>query len=132
MYLLDSCTMSDFMKGDNSTLNKIQSTSPSLIYTSTITQTEITYGLLRKFEKSHRYYKILEDFLSVITIVSFDQKSATEAAIIRKDLERAGQSIGAYDILIAGIAKTQGLVLVTSNLKEFQRISDLEIENWRN
>ena len=132
MYLLDSCTISDFMKGEVHTTKKLKSLNPSIIYTSTITQMEITYGLLRKFDPSNKYFVILKEFLSAITILSFDENSANQGAIIRKTLEAKGGPIGAYDILIASIAVSENLVLVTSNEKEFLRVDNLIIENWRN
>lgn len=131
MYLLDSCTISDFMKGDKNTSRKLKTISPSVIYTSTITQMEIKYGLLKKFDYSHRYFKILEEFLSAVTILPFDKNSANHSAEIKKKLERRGLLIGSYDILIAGIAKSENLILVTANEKEFKRIDGLVIENWR-
>ncbi|NRB11320.1 MAG: type II toxin-antitoxin system VapC family toxin [Rickettsiaceae bacterium] len=131
MYLLDSCTISYFMKGEVSVANKIKETSPAVVYTSTITQMEITYGLIRKFNNSHRYFDFFKDFISAITVLAFDENAALEAAEIKKNLEKKGTPIGAYDILIAGVAKSSDLVLVTSNIKEFKKIDDLNIENWR-
>ena len=131
MYLLDSCTVSDFMKGEIATAKKIKSLSPSLMYTSTITQLEIKYGLLRKFNSSHKYFKIFEDFMTVITVLPFEEEAANCSAKIMVELNRKGIPIGAYDILIGGIALASGLTLVTSNKKEFERISHLNIENWR-
>ena len=132
MYLLDSCTISDFMRGEINTTKKLKSLSPSIIYTSTITQMEITYGLIRKFDLSHRYFGILKEFFSAITILSFNEDAANQAAIIRKTLEAKGTPIGSYDILIASIAISENLSLVTSNEKEFLRVDNLDIENWRN
>jgi len=132
MYLLDSCTISDFMKGEINTTKKLKSVSPAIIYTSTITQMEITYGLIRKFDSSHRYFEFLKEFFSAITILSFNEEAANSAAIIRKVLEEKGTPIGAYDILIAAIALSENLTLVTSNEKEFLRVDNLIIENWRN
>ncbi len=132
MYLLDSCTISDFMKGEISTTKKLKSLSPSIICTSTVTQMEITYGLLRKFDLSHRYYDILKELFSAITIHPFNEDAANKAAIIKKNLEAKGTPIGAYDILIASIAISKDLILVTSNEREFLRVDNLTIENWRN
>ena len=131
MYLLDSCTISDFMKGDENTGTKLKSISPALIYTSTITQMEIMYGLLRKFEPSHKYFKFFDEFITAINILPFDDKAAINSAHIKKNLEMQGRPIGAYDILIAGIAVSEDLTLVTSNIREFTRINTLQIENWR-
>ncbi|PCJ23766.1 MAG: VapC toxin family PIN domain ribonuclease [Rickettsiales bacterium] len=131
MYLLDSCAISDFMKGDKNTSEKLKSILPSEIYTSTITQMEIQYGLIRRFDHSHRYFGILEDFLSAITVLPFDRSAASHSAKIRKTLDSQGTPIGAYDVLIAGIAMSANLTLVTSNEREFLRVDGLEIENWR-
>jgi tRNA(fMet)-specific endonuclease VapC len=92
---------------------------------------EITYGLLRRFEKTHSYFTVFKEFLSNITILPFDQKAAVECSMMRKVLESKGTPIGAYDILIASIAKAEDLILVTSNINEFTRIDNLKIENWR-
>lgn len=131
MYLLDSCTISDFMKGEKNTSIKLKALSPSLIYISSITQMEILYGLLRKFDKSHKYFTFFEEFISAINLLAFDKKAAESSAQIRYALEQQDTPIGSYDILIAGIAVSENLTLVTSNEKEFSRIKDLQIENWR-
>ena len=70
-------------------------------------------------------------FLNDVEALAFTKDEANVAARIRTNLQKAGQPIGAYDILIAATALTHKLVLVTSNEKEFSRIPDLAIENWR-
>jgi tRNA(fMet)-specific endonuclease VapC len=52
------------------------------------------------------------------------------AARIRVDLEKQGQPIGPYDLLIGGQALANGLVLVTSNVQEFKRVGGLKLESW--
>jgi len=61
----------------------------------------------------------------------FDEADAQAAAGVRAALHRQGQPIGAYDVLIAGCGLARGLVVVTSNVAEFQRVSGLIVENWR-
>ena len=132
MYLLDSCAVSDFMKGEAGTLKKIKALNPAQIYTTTITEYEVYYGLLRKFEAAHKYFKIFEDFRQAITILPFDKAAVKETALLRVKLQAQGEPIGPYDFLIAGIALSQKAILVTSNVKEFQRVGPrLVIENWR-
>jgi len=53
-----------------------------------------------------------------------------EAAIIRAQLEKKGLRIGPYDLLIAGLARSRGMTLVTNNIREFERIAELHLENW--
>jgi tRNA(fMet)-specific endonuclease VapC len=56
--------------------------------------------------------------------------SAIEAATIRAQLEKKGMPIGPYDLLIAGLARSRDMTLVTNNTKEFERIAGLHLENW--
>ena len=74
--------------------------------------------------------KELEDFLSVIPCLAFDDKAAFHAAEIRADLTRKGNIIGPNDLLIAGHARSLGLKLITGNLREFSRVDGLRCEDW--
>ncbi len=130
-YLLDTCTISDFVKGNINTLNKIKSIEPYLISVSTITSMEIYYGLKRNPEKASRIEEIIQGFLDTIHILPFDQEDAKYAGNIRADLFSQGLPIGAYDILIAATALKKKLILVTSNTKEFLRVKNLSLQNWR-
>ncbi len=67
----------------------------------------------------------MEAFLSSIAILPFEDADANAAGAIRAALQKQGQPIGAYDVLIAGCALARGLVVVTSNLGEFQRINEM-------
>jgi tRNA(fMet)-specific endonuclease VapC len=63
-------------------------------------------------------------------VLAFDEEAADHAAEIRAALERQGEVIGAYDLLIAGHARSRGLALITGNLKEFRRVDGLRCEDW--
>ena len=65
-----------------------------------------------------------------MNLIDLDYTAAVEAAAIRAQLEKRGLSIGPYDLLIAGIARSKGMTLVTNNMREFKRIADLPLENW--
>ncbi len=65
-----------------------------------------------------------------LSVLVFDSHAAEHAGDIRAELERDGQIIGPYDLLIAGHARSQGLVVVTSNLQEFRRVDGLRSEDW--
>jgi tRNA(fMet)-specific endonuclease VapC len=69
-------------------------------------------------------------FLSPITILDFDDKAAGEYGRVRAALERKGTPIGPLDMLIAGHAKSEGLILVTNNTREFKRVNGLALEDW--
>jgi len=63
-------------------------------------------------------------------VLPFDAAAADHAAEIRASLERMGRRIGGYDLLIAGHARSRGLVVVTGNLAEFSRVDGLRCEDW--
>lgn len=130
-YLLDTCTVSDFVKGQPGTLARIKATTPTLIAVSSITRMEIEWGLLLNAARARKLVPVLTAFLGSIVTLPFDEADALAAAGIRAALQRQGQSIGAYDVLIAGCGLARGLIVVTSNLNEFQRVSGLNVENWR-
>ena len=62
--------------------------------------------------------------------VPFEAEDAVEAGRLRDTLRRAGRPIGEYDLLIAGQALARGLVVVTANMREFERVVGLRVENW--
>lgn len=69
-------------------------------------------------------------FLSPIQILPFDAEAAEAYGKIRADLEKRGTPIGPMDMLIAGHAKAEKLILVTNNTREFNRVNDLVVEDW--
>jgi tRNA(fMet)-specific endonuclease VapC len=72
----------------------------------------------------------VERFAARLEVLPFDLEAAGHAAEIRAKLERQGQSIGGYDVLIAGHARSRGLIVVTGNLGEFNRVEGLRCEDW--
>ena len=63
-------------------------------------------------------------------LLQFDGHAAEEYGRIKAELEKKGTPIGPMDTLIAGHAKSRGLILVTNNTREFNRVDDLTVENW--
>jgi tRNA(fMet)-specific endonuclease VapC len=96
---------------------------------STITLTELLHGAAKSARpaENRREVRRMAERLSVLV---FDSHAAEHAGDIRAELERDGQIIGPYDLLIAGHARSQGLVVVTSNLQEFRRVDGLRSEDW--
>jgi len=130
-YLLDTCTVSDFVKGQPNVLARIKAISPTLIAVSALTRMEVEYGLALNAERARKLAPVLQAFFSTISTLPFEVADALAAAAIRAALKTKGQPIGAYDVLIAGTALARGLVVVTSNVGEFQRIGGLQVEDWR-
>jgi tRNA(fMet)-specific endonuclease VapC len=96
---------------------------------STVTLAELLYGA----EKSQRPVETrhaVEHFAERLEVLPFDQAAAAHYADIRTELECGGQVIGAYDMMIAGHARSRGLMVITGNLREFSRVDGLRCEDW--
>jgi tRNA(fMet)-specific endonuclease VapC len=131
LFLLDTCTISDFVKGDPNTLVHIKTRSPDELAVSAITLMEVEYGLLLNPGKAKKLRPIPDEFFASISIIAFGNQEAVCASQIRADLKQFGTPIGAYDILIGATALAHNLKLITANPKEFERIQGLSWENWR-
>ncbi len=95
--------------------------------------TVVMMELLRGAAKSARPIQNrqeVERFAARLDVLSFDADAADHAADIRADMERRGELIGPYDVMIAGHARSRGLTVVTGNLGEFRRVSGLRCEDW--
>ena len=129
MYLLDTNTIIYFFKGMGNISKNLFNVSPKDIFIPSIVVYELEVGIA-KLNDSQKRQEQLKRLLSQITIIDFAQKEAVQSAKIRADLEKKGTPIGSIDILIAGCAKANNLVLVTRNTKEFQRVENLQIVDW--
>jgi len=96
---------------------------------SSITLAELQYGI-EKSSNSDKNRNALEQFLTPIEIIDYGYEATIEYGKIRATLEKKGIPIGPLDLLIASHAKSLDVILVTNNVKEFERIAGLKIENW--
>ena len=130
-YLLDTCVISDFIKGEVSTKVRLKQTPPVDIAVSVITVMELRYGLALNPQRAQKVEPAISSFLSSVTILPFSTVEAEQAAQIRAALKSQGQPIGAYDVLIAATALQHNLLMITANQREFDRVPGLQTENWR-
>ncbi|AIN93513.1 type II toxin-antitoxin system VapC family toxin [Treponema putidum] len=131
MYLLDT-NICIFLKNKKSpnVLHKIKEKKHLGIYISSITVAELQFGVYNsKYIERNRIALI--KFLTPFSILNFDDRDAEEFGKIRTSLKNEGKIIGAYDMLIAAQALAKNLILVTDNTKEFCRIKNLTIEDWK-
>lgn len=96
---------------------------------STITLAELLHGAARSARPAENR-RAVEGLAARLAVLAFDEDAAAHAGEIHAELGRRGQVIGPYDILIAGHARSRGLVVVTANLGEFQRVDGLRAEDW--
>ncbi|MFN3777440.1 MAG: PIN domain-containing protein [Brevundimonas aurantiaca] len=99
------------------------------ISASTIVAMELLYGAAVSDRPGQRREQA-KRLLARMTVLDFDAAAAEHAADIKANLKRRGELIGSNDILIAGHARSRGLILVTGNLREFERVEGLRVEDW--
>ncbi|MFO7803796.1 MAG: type II toxin-antitoxin system VapC family toxin [Desulfovermiculus sp.] len=129
-YLLDTnICIYLIKKRPKQVLEQFEKHPPKDVAISSVTLFELAYGA-EKSRLKERSTKALQKFLLPLTVVDFDKEAASKAAALRAQLEKKGTPIGAYDLFIAGMALARGMCLVTNNVKEFQRIEELQVENW--
>ena len=96
---------------------------------SSITLAELAHGVEKSSDPS-RNLGVVEDFVSRLTVLPYDDRAAWQYGNIRAVLETLGQPIGVNDLHIAAHARSNGLTLVSNNLHEFERVPGLLLENW--
>jgi tRNA(fMet)-specific endonuclease VapC len=130
MYILDTNIISYLIRGSDSIKKKLSSIDPSLIFITSITVSELVYGANIHPSIHNKLMVIYEEIFDSYEILDFDLNAAIQFGVDKSILKQTGQLIDDADIQIASIAKTNSMVLVTHNLKDFQRISNLQIEDW--
>ena len=98
---------------------------------STVTLMELIYGA-EKSANPERNLADVEGFAARLEVLPYDTQAAAHSGQLRAELARIGKPIGPYDQMIAGHARAQGLILVTNNLREFERVPGLRVEDWVN
>jgi tRNA(fMet)-specific endonuclease VapC len=96
---------------------------------SAITLSELLHGV-EKSAAPERSLAVVENFCSRLDVLAYGPKASLHNGQIRADLERQGLPIGINDLHIAAHARSEGLTLVSNNLREFQRVDGLLLENW--
>ena len=96
---------------------------------SAITLMELYYGA-EKSGNQAKNTRTIEAFAARLTVLDYDATAAQHTGQIRSELANTGKPIGPYDQMIAGHARSLGLILVSNNVREFKRVPGLRLENW--
>lgn len=128
-YLLDTNIVIYVLKRRPAEVLAIFNANASRMAISSITLSELMYGA-EKSQNINRNLEAIEEFVSHLDVLPYDAKASQHYGQIKATLERKGEIIGENDIHIAAHAISQGLILVSNNLKEFNRVSNLALENW--
>jgi tRNA(fMet)-specific endonuclease VapC len=120
-----------YLRGLNLNLKqKLDCCHPFDIAVCSVVKSELFYGAIKSQKRQENLQK-QQTFLNRFISLPFDDQCTEIYGEIRTDLEKKGTPIGPYDLQIASIAIANNLILVTHNVKEFQRIKNLKIENWQ-
>jgi tRNA(fMet)-specific endonuclease VapC len=128
-YLLDTDTCIGVLRQRPGMVRRLSQLAPTDCAVSMVTVYEMFCGLAQAQDPARERQKVVR-FIAAIIELPLDRASAEAAAKVRGELERQGNLIGPYDLLIAGQALAGGLTLVTNNIGEFQRVSGLNLQSW--
>jgi len=129
-YLLDTNTCISVMRNEPAVVARMSASSPGDCAISAITAYELYTGVEKCSDPGRENTKV-GTLLKTVHTLPFDSAAAKQAARIRAALESRGCPIGPYDVLLAGHALAAGLVLVSANTAEFNRVAGLAVEDWR-
>lgn len=96
---------------------------------SSVSLMELIYGA-EKSASPEKNLPIVEGFAARLEVLPYDEPAASHTGQLRAELARSGTPIGPYDQLIAGHARSRGLIMVTNNRREFDRVPGLRVEDW--
>ena len=128
-YLLDTDICIYVIKNRPPALREKFNAESARLCTSAVTAYELVFGAENSARPGDNL-NVVESFLARLTTLPFDEKAAVHAGQIRADLTRRGRIIGPYDLMIAGLARSEGLIVVTNNAGEFARVEGVRVENW--
>lgn len=128
-YLLDTNIVIYVLKRRPIEVLSVFNANASRMAISSITLAELMHGA-EKSSRVNENLMAIEDFCSRLDVLPYGSKAAQHYGAIRAHLEKLGRPIGVNDLHIAAHARSEGLVLVTNNTAEFERVPALEIENW--
>ena len=132
MFLLDTNIISEMTKKHPSPklLDRLGAVHAASLCTASVCVMELRYGTLRVPNSEALWSKIQKRILSKLTVMNFAYEESLKAAELLAHLYSIGQPIGIEDVIIASVALSNGLVVISANTKHFSRIPGLAIENW--
>jgi tRNA(fMet)-specific endonuclease VapC len=128
-YMLDTDTVIYVIKNRTPKMHEKFLQASGQLTISAITLAELMFGAENSSQVS-RNLAVIEDFCSRLQVLSYADKAAQHYGSIRYALQKAGKIIGNNDLHIAAHARSEGLILVSNNQREFKRVPGLLLENW--
>lgn len=128
-FLLDTDAAIALIKARDEAVSWLRRRRPTEVALSGVSKAELYYGARKSVRVEHNL-GVLSRFFEPFRSLAFDDRAAQEYGMIRADLERAGTPIGPNDLLIAALAKSRDLTLVSFNLREFGRVAGLRVSGF--
>jgi tRNA(fMet)-specific endonuclease VapC len=128
-YMLDTNIVIYTIKNKPSAVKAAFETHYGQVCISSVTLMELIYGA-EKSSRPERNLLDIDGLAARLEVLDYDQTAATHSGQLRTELAKVGTPIGPYDQMIAGHARSRGLILVTNNSGEFERVPGLRLENW--
>lgn len=128
-YLLDTDICIYWLKGRNTVKTNINKVDWSEIAICVITATELYFGAYNS-NKIEQNLRTAETFVQSITVLSLSNDTLKKFGQLKAQLRKAGTPVADFDLLIASVALTENLILVTNNTRHYQRITGLNLDNW--
>ena len=126
-YMLDTDTVIYTMKRKPLNVRKKFNVHQGEMCISAVTLSELFYGAENSSNPSQNLITV-ESFAARLNILNYGANAARQFGQLKHELR--GQTIGAYDLMIAAHARSLGLIVVTNNTREFARVAGLRTENW--
>jgi predicted nucleic acid-binding protein len=132
VYLLDTNIVSEVLRRrpDPKVLARLREVEPEEIHASVITLFELRFGSMLRDDATNFWQKIEADILPLVRWLDVDRSVANKAGDIAANLQRLGTPIGVNDCIIGGTALIHNLVLVSRNVRRFEKITNLLREVW--
>ena len=128
-YLLDTNLCIRVLRDRPQGLREKFNAEASSLCISSVVLCELLYGAAKSSRPVVNRHAV-EAFAAHMEVIDFDADAAAHGGEIRADLERQGTPIGSYDLLIAGHARSRGLIVITGKLGEFRRVDGLRCDDW--
>lgn len=130
IYLLDTNFCIEILnKKDSLAAKKLTQVNPRNIRLCSVVKAELFHGAYKSGREVN--IKLVRAFCNMFESLSFDDRAAEAYGQVRTELEKQGKLIGPNDLLIASIVIANGVTLITHNISEFSRISNIKIEDWQ-
>ena len=132
MFLLDTNIVSELVKkaANLKVTARLSNEPPASLLISSVTIFELRYGAARSDKPASLWARIQREIINRFQVLPVDANDALAAADIMSALAGSGYNLALQDVLLAGVATNRGMTFVTRNVRHFDRILNLRVENW--